>query len=151
MRALAGGGFLMRFLVSGVTAILVVSTLSLAISLFSGPAGMSGRSVAGEYDPLTILATEVAGPAPAPQTVHATALQNRDGSRTLLVVNDSYGDCAPVLIRFPASQVRKIVNDPVRKHQVVAEIGTAGSAVEHADVLSPMSLTVYTTAKGPVG
>jgi len=60
MRALAGGGVLLRFLVSGVTAILVVSTLSLAISLFSGPAGMSGRAVADEYDVLTIYATEIA-------------------------------------------------------------------------------------------
>ncbi len=94
-----------------------------------------------------ILATEVSSPA-SPQTVHAVAVENGDGTRTLLVVNDSYANCAPVLLRFPVSGacVRKIVNDPVRKHEEVGEIAVSGGAMEHAEVLSPMSLTVYTTA-----
>jgi hypothetical protein len=99
-----------------------------------------------------ILATAITGPAPSPQTLHATAVQNGDGSRTMIFVNDHYTDCAPVLVRFPAGAgtVRKVVNDPVRKHEEVAEITVSGGALEHADVLSPMSLTVYTTAKGGV-
>jgi hypothetical protein len=39
------------------------------------------------------------------------------------------------------------VYDPVRKHEEVGEVGAAGDELEHADVLSPMSLTVYTTAE----
>jgi hypothetical protein len=41
--------------------------------------------------------------------------------------------------------VRRIVNDPVRKHEEVGEIAVSGGGLEYADVLSPMSLTVYTT------
>jgi hypothetical protein len=93
-----------------------------------------------------VLATEVSSPTSS-QTVHAVAVKNGDGRRTLLVVNDSYANCAPVLVRFPVgSAVRKIVNDPVRKHEEVEEIAVNGGAMERADVLSPMSLTVYTTA-----
>jgi hypothetical protein len=43
MKAIVGGGgFLFRFMISGITAILVVSTLSLAINFFAGGAGASG-------------------------------------------------------------------------------------------------------------
>jgi len=97
-----------------------------------------------------VLSTDVADPDPAPRAIHAAAVENRDGSRTLLMVNDSYANCAPVLVRLPVPSgtvVRKIVNDPVRRHQQVAEIPVASRAIEHADVLSPMSLTVYTTCE----
>lgn len=83
-----------------------------------------------------------------PRTLHATATRNADGSRTLLVVNDFYATCVPVTIRFPtggASAVRKIVNDPVRKHHECEVLAVSGGQIEIADVLSPMSLTVYTT------
>ncbi len=73
----------------------------------------------------------------------------KDGSRTLLVVNDNYRDAEPILIQFPVgagTTVRKIVNDPVRKHEEVEEFAVNGGHFEHADVLSPMSLTVYTTS-----
>jgi len=95
-----------------------------------------------------ILETSVASSGDPLQTVHAVAVQNTDGSRTLLVVNDHYNSCAPVLVRFPvpgAAAVRKIVNDPVRKHQECDPIPVASGQLEHADTLSPMSLTVYTT------
>ena len=100
-----------------------------------------------------VLATNVTFAGESPQTVHAVAVENQDGSRTLLVVNDSYADCAPVLVRFPmgAGIVRKIVNDPVRKHEQMAELPVSGGGLEYADVLSPMSLTVYTTATSLVG
>jgi len=96
-----------------------------------------------------VLASEVRGPEAA-GSVHAAAVENGDGSRTVLVVNDAYHECASVVIRFPAGKagsVRKIVNDPVRKHEEVGEIPVGGGEMEHADVLSPMSLTVYTTCK----
>ena len=85
-----------------------------------------------------------------PRTLHATATINADGSRTLLVVNDSYATCAPVTVRLPtggAAVVRKIVNDPVRKHHECEPLAVSGGAIEIADVLSPMSLTVYTTCE----
>ncbi len=88
--------------------------------------------------------------------MHTVAVENQDGSRSLLVVNDNYRACEPVVINFPTgagTTVRKIVNDPVRKHEEVEEFAVNGGHFEHADVLSPMSLTVYTTAptdrKGP--
>lgn len=93
------------------------------------------------------LQTTVSPPAEQPQTIHAAALQNRDGSRTLLVINDDYANCRSVLVRMPtpgASIIRRIVNDPVRKHHECEPLPTSG-ALEHADILSPMSLTVYTT------
>jgi len=100
----------------------------------------------------SVLAVDVSAPVGSPPTVHAAAVQNQDGSRTLLLVNDSYASCAPVLVQLPTGgrAARKIVNDPVRKHRECGEIAAAGGAVEHADVLSPMSLTVYTTAAGAV-
>jgi len=95
-----------------------------------------------------VLATKVTGREQQPRTVHPVAVENLDGSRTLLVVNDHYTNCASVLVRMPtrAGVVRKIVNDPVRKHEEVAGISPRGNGLEYADVLSPMSLTVYTTA-----
>ncbi len=74
-------------------------------------------------------------------------MDNTDGSRTLLVINDDYANCRSVLVQMPtgkATVVRKIVNDPVRKHHECGPITVSG-ALEQADVLSPMSLTVYTT------
>jgi len=97
-----------------------------------------------------VLATAVEGSDGAPQTVHAVAVANPDGSRTLLVINDHYNDCASVIIRAAfgdASVVRKIVNDPVRKHHQCEDIAVRAGAIEHADILSPMSLTVYTTSE----
>jgi len=98
----------------------------------------------------SVLATETTGPVGSPQTLHAAAVQNGDGSRTLLLVNDDYANCAPVLVRLATGgrAVRKIVYDPVRKHEDVGEVAASGDELEHADVLSPMSLTVYTTAEG---
>ena len=96
-----------------------------------------------------ILAGDVAYIGEGPSTVHSVAVENQDGSRTLLVVNDNYRACEPILIKFPVgtgTTIRKIVNDPVRKHQEVEEFAVTGGAFEHADVLSPMSLTVYTTS-----
>jgi hypothetical protein len=86
-------------------------------------------------------------PAEHANTLHAVAVENTDGSRTLLVINDDYADCRSVLVRMPtgkATVVRKIVNDPVCKHYECESIATSG-AIEYADILSPMSLTVYTT------
>jgi hypothetical protein len=85
-----------------------------------------------------------------PQTVWATAVWNQDGSRTLYVVNDSYGDCRNITVRFPVNNgvLHKIVNDPVRKHQKVGEIEPNDGIAGFSDSLTPMSLTVYTT-RGP--
>ena len=84
----------------------------------------------------------------APQTIHAVAVINQDGSHSLVVVNDDYSNCAAVTITFPvggASCVRKIVTDPVRKYHRYAEIPCSGGLMDYADCLSPMSLTVFTT------
>jgi len=81
-------------------------------------------------------------------TVHAAAVINPDGSKSLYVINDAYADCAKVTISFKelnAPVVKKIVNDAVRKHFDCGEINIIGSDMEYEDVLSPMSLTVYTT------
>ena len=94
-----------------------------------------------------ILKTDTSGPASAPQTLHSVAVENANGSRTLLIINDDYANCRSVLVTMPtgrASTVRKIVNDPVRKHYECDTISVSG-ALEHADILSPMSLTVFTT------
>ena len=76
------------------------------------------------------------------------AVENTDGSRSLLVINDDYRDCAHVVVRFPtggAMEVHKIVNDSVRKHHHDKTLQTSSGQLEHADMLVPMSLTVYTT------
>jgi len=78
-------------------------------------------------------------------TIHAAAVANRDGSRSLLVVNDAYSDIAKVLVRFPtggATRVHKLVNDPVRKCHDCGEIAAPGGQLEPPDALSPMSRTV---------
>jgi hypothetical protein len=94
-----------------------------------------------------ILRAVITSPVGQPATLHAVAVDNTDGSRTLLVINDDYSNCRSVLVQMPtgkATAVRKIVNDPVRKHYECDPITVSG-ALEQADVLSPMSLTVYTT------
>jgi hypothetical protein len=83
-----------------------------------------------------------------PQTVHALAVENPDATRSLFVVNDDHRDCARVVIRFPAgerTEVHKIVNDSVRKCHHDATLKAPSAQLEHADVLAPMSLAVYTT------
>ena len=84
------------------------------------------------------------------RTVHVVGIENEDGSRTLLAVNDSYDNCARIIVRFPAgrlSPLRKIVNDPVRKYHGCGELDVKGGDAEFDDILSPMSLTVYTTSQ----
>lgn len=84
------------------------------------------------------------------RTVHATAVENDDGSRTLLVINDSYDNCARIDVKFSTgklSPLRKIVNDPVRKYHDCGELDVKGGEAEFEDLLSPMSLTVYTTSQ----
>ena len=82
-------------------------------------------------------------------TVHPLAVHNPNGSRSLLVVNDHYSDCAAIKVVLPtagAGVLRKIVNDSVRKHQRCGETNVGAGGVEFRDVLTPMSLTVYTTS-----
>jgi len=83
-----------------------------------------------------------------PVTTHALAVENIDGTRTTFVVNDDYRDCARVIVQMQtgaATTVRKIVNDPVRKYHYCGEIEAKPGMMEYSDILSPMSLTVYTT------
>ncbi len=84
----------------------------------------------------------------APQTVHAAAVTNPDGSHSLAVVNDDYCNCAAVAIQFPvgdAAAVQKVVTDPVRKFHRCETIPCSAGVMDLTDTLSPMSLTVYTT------
>jgi hypothetical protein len=83
----------------------------------------------------------------SPRTIHATAVANGDGSRSLLVVNDSYCDAIAVafdLCGFDGQLVR-ITNDSMRKHHVENAIDENCRGC-FTDVLPPLSLTVYTTA-----
>jgi hypothetical protein len=85
-----------------------------------------------------------------PVTVHALAVKNLDGTRTTFLVNDDYRDCARVIVYMPtggATTVRKIVNDPVRKYHYCGDIEAKSGRMEYSDILSPMSLTVYTTSE----
>jgi len=95
----------------------------------------------------SILETTVASPAGAPPTVWAAAVENKDCSRALFVLNDAYANCAKIAVRFPAGRgpVRKLVNDHLRKYHDCGIIASGAADVEHADILSPQSLTVYTT------
>ena len=95
-----------------------------------------------------ILLNRITYPKGELKTVHTVAVLNSDKSRSLLVVNNHYNKCVKILIKFPlgkAKKVTKIVNDPVRKHYNCGEIKTLSGELEYLDVLSPMSLTVYTT------
>lgn len=94
-----------------------------------------------------ILQVDIASPC-IPQTIHAVAAINQDGSHSLVVVNDDYCNCAAVTISFPvgeATAVQKIITDPVRKYHQCQEIPCSAGRMECTDTLSPMSLTVYTT------
>lgn len=94
-----------------------------------------------------VLQVEVSSPT-APQTVHAMAVINQDGTRTLVVVNDDYSNCAAVEVTFSAGDgtvLQKIVTDPLRKYFRCDEIPCSAGVADFSDTLSPMSLTVYTT------
>jgi hypothetical protein len=100
-----------------------------------------------------IIDTEVEYAVGQPVTVHAVAVQNNDGSRSLSVINDSYANPVDVVVEFEGQKglsVRKIVTDPVRKHfECEAVTALSSDKAEWEDLLSPMSITVYTT-KQPV-
>jgi hypothetical protein len=94
-----------------------------------------------------LLRVKIKSPA-VPRTVHAAAVANTDGSRSLMVINDDYSNCAAVSIAFPvggATAIQKIVTDPVRKYQHGEELPCSDGWMETVDSLSPMSLTVYTS------
>jgi hypothetical protein len=94
-----------------------------------------------------ILQVNISSPA-VPQTVHAAAAINQDGSASLVVVNDDHCNCAAAAICFPfgeAAVVQKIVTDPVRKVHRCGDITCSAGMLDILDTLSPMSLTVYTT------
>ena len=85
-----------------------------------------------------------------PVTAHALAVENLDGTRTIFVVNDAYADVARVNVQMRTggpTTVRKIVNDPVRKYHYAGDIDCPNGQLDYSDLLSPMSLTVYTTSE----
>jgi hypothetical protein len=96
-----------------------------------------------------IIDTEIEYAAGQPVTVHAVAVQNGDGTRSLFVINDSYANPVDIVVEFEGkdgSTVRKIVTDHIRKHFESECIATLnGKTAEWHDVLFPMSITVYTT------
>jgi len=93
-----------------------------------------------------VLETAVQHGAGQPATVHAVGVANDDGTRSLAVINDSYANPAAVRVRFAApsgAAVCRVATDPVRKYAVTSAPG--GGEGEFDDILSPMSITVYTT------
>ena len=95
-----------------------------------------------------VLDTDVQYANDSSKTVHAVAVLNKDGSRSLFIVNDHYSECARVTINLSgwnATSVRKIINDSTRKYYECNDINISAEDTEYEDVLTPMSLTVYTT------
>lgn len=81
--------------------------------------------------------------------VHAVAVENPDKSRSLIIINDAYSNPVQVDVEFKSPNsnlIRKIVCDPVRKYVETSLSSPVNNGeAEWNDVLSPMSITVYTT------
>ncbi len=97
----------------------------------------------------SILETNVVCPEELNNTVYAVSVINTDGTRTLLVVNDNYSECARITINLAGWEtpvIRKFINDSARKYYECDSISTTGGVLEYNDTISPMSLTVYTSS-----
>ncbi len=83
-------------------------------------------------------------------SLHAVAVDNPDGSRALIVVNDAYADPVSIQVNLPGPDgmiYRRIATDHVRKAWVDPRWRQtcAGGGVGFADVVSPVSITVYSS------
>ncbi len=84
------------------------------------------------------------------RTVHALAVRNTDGTHALCLINDSYANPVQVDIAIATGsdeELRKIATDHVRKYHLCDDFSarTSGGLAQWRDVVSPMSITVYTT------